>query len=380
MLDGVFCFGGREKDNILRADNAKSSDDQKTQVLGMLKAADAYVQIGKLKESQQEVEAAIAVSNELNFREGRVCAAVLVAKIYARQGSLSTPDQLDEALDLAMEAQEKFERYGSKKSEAAALLALALVRFALEMFDDGHEAAGEARQLLEQAGDSAGLAEVLRVEGRGYLLQGREQRAAGAFGQVRELARRIGDKHGEADAVHKTGEALVQAFRSGRALVAAALDRLAEARALFAAAEDHAGEVAVLKTLQEFHLTRGKVTDAVNAGQQIVSSYHTAADGHAEGTALLDLASLLLDKKQVVLAHKVVAAAHQVAAKWRDGEVAARVGELHIRAKNAGLKAEIEESMMLHKENIHYPDDFTVEVDMARTVVDGLAETSKRGL
>merc|ERR1719277_1394419 len=81
-LDGVFCFGAEEETSFMRAQAAKTSDDKRVQVLGLVKSADAHAQAGRLPEAAREVEAAQDIIQELRMEEGRALAMTMVAKIY----------------------------------------------------------------------------------------------------------------------------------------------------------------------------------------------------------------------------------------------------------------------------------------------------------
>merc|ERR1719382_256330 len=202
---------------MVKAGAAKRSDDGRAQVLGALKAADAYFEAADLHAAAREIEAVQGQIQELKFIEGRACVMVLVAKIYAKQGQLSTEDQLDEALDLAADAQEKFQKLGAKRCEAAAYLASAMARYANKKFEDGNLAAKEAQLIFQKANDRAAEAEVLKVVADGYVLEARTKRAATMLGQARTIYAELGDKAREADTFHRLGEVEVAANDQAKA-------------------------------------------------------------------------------------------------------------------------------------------------------------------
>lgn len=373
-LDGVFCFGGDEQEHAAKAAAAKGSDDLRAKALGLLKAADLQVQLGHLQEAAREVEVAESLIRELRFEEGRACLLVLIAKIYAKQGKLSTADQLDEALDLAAEAQEKFNKFGAKKCEAAALLALAAVRYALKRWDDGNAAAKEAQELLEALSDRPAIAEVFLTVADGYLLREDTKRAASWLSKARAWYDELGDGHKSAFCTLRLARVEMQANDRGKATAT-----LLDARRRFKELGYLSGEVAALTATKDFHLNQGRVAEAILACQEIVTAYHDAGDARGEGSSLLNLAELLLDRCQLESCDKVLCAAHLVFTKIRDSQGVAKVSAIGANLKNARLKRQIEESIEKHRDQVTYPENTIVEFGLQQRAFEAFHEL-KTGL
>mmetsp|Transcript_29024 Transcript_29024/g.61769 ORF Transcript_29024/g.61769 Transcript_29024/m.61769 type:complete len:420 (-) Transcript_29024:46-1305(-) len=371
-LNGVFGFGSDPEEALARAAAARTSDDGRAQVLGMLKAADVYSSMGKLHEAAKEVENTQRLVQELRFEEGRACILVLIAKIYAKQGKLSTFDQLDEALDLAEEAQEKFQKLKARKCEAAAFLALAAVRHALKKFEDGNLAAKEAQLILEDMGETAAVAEVFQVVATGYVLKEEFKKAEKWIGKAKQIHESLGDAKMAAACVHRLAEVYITAVEPTKAFAT-----LARARSLYQEIGDIKGEVAVLTTLKDYYLAREQLAEAVGTAQDIVSVYHQAEDMPGEGSALLSLAELLLEKEHLELCSKVLGSAHQVFSKLRDAQGVGKVASLGASLKNAKLKHQIKKSMDEHAHETHYPVVPVVEFGIKQKVAEGLANVKK---
>lgn len=374
-LDGVFNFGGEEEVNFQRAQTAKNAEDKRVQVLGLIKSADAHVQVGRLQEAAKDVEAAQDINQELRFDEGRALAMVMVAKIYAKQGVLSTFDQLDEADDLASEAQEKFQKCGSKKCEAAALLALASARYGLKKFDSGMLAAKEAQLILQEARDRSAEAQVYHTVVDGFALKGEFKKAVKFMNKGRAIYEEMGDKKSEAACVHRVGQIEIQANNKDGALKA-----LSAARRLYIEARDSKGEVATLNTLREFHVAKGCIGEAVDVCKEIVTLYHNAGDTKGEGSALIRLAELLMEKGHMDLAAKVLAAAQKVFSSVRDSDGMAKVGDFYNRWKNENLKTEIKRSIEDNRDYANYPDQPYIEFGLTKIVRSSYNDTTKLGL
>jgi len=374
-LDGVFCFGAEEDLSFQRAQAAKGSDDKRVQVLGLVKAADAHTQAGRLQEAAKEVEAAQALVQELRFEEGRALAMTMVAKIYAKQGSLSTFDQLDEAEDLASEAQEKFQKIGTKKCEAVALLALASARFALKKFDLGMQAAKEAQNVLQETGDNNAEAQVYGVVADGFVQKGELRKAIKFANKGGAMLKSLGDTQGEVACIHRVAQIEIQANNKEGALQA-----LKTARQMQQEAHNVKGEVAVLETLRNFHVAQGRLAEAVDVGKEIVTVYHNAGDPKGEGQALIRLAELLMEKGHLGLAEKLMASAHKVFASIRDAAGLAQLGDFHNRFKNESLKAQIKQSIEDNRDYANYPDQPYVELGLSNFARAAYNDTAKLGL
>jgi len=371
-LDGVFCFGGDEEEHLAKAAAARSAEDPRAQVLGMLKLADIHAQAGRLQEAAKEVEDAQSLIRELRFEEGRACTLVLIAKIYAKQGKLSTADQLDEALDLAVEAQEKFQKFGAKKCEAAALLALAAVRHVAGNYEDGNLAAKESQVLLEEMGEASAVAEVYHVVADGYLLRDDTKRASTWVSKAKEIQQDLGNRRKVAECLHRLGEIDIRANDRAKAVAT-----LFEAQSLFKELGDLKGEMVVLKTLQDFHLKKGRLAEAIGIGQEMVTTCHDIGDTRGEGNALMSLAELLLEKEEIDLCEKVLRTAHQVFTKCRDADGVGKVMTLGAHLKNAALKRQIKESITANADQAHYPVHHMVELGLQQRTAEAFAALKK---
>lgn len=374
-LDGVFCLGEDEEVSLKKAEVPKGSADEKVRVLGLLKAADAHVQAGRLAEAAKEVESANRIIQETRFNEGRALAITLVAKIYAKQWKLSTADQLDEAQDLASEAQEKFQKFGAKKCEAAALLALAAARYAVKKFDLGMQAAKDAQLLLEGVGDKAAVAYVYREVADGFVLKEDTKKAGKMMLKARAIYAELSDKKNEAACFHRIGEIEIQGNDKGKALAA-----LSTARKMYRELLLYRGEAAVLGSLRDFHLKKARVAEAVDVCKEIVGVYHDAGDTRGEGNALVSLAELLMEKGQLELSMKVAQAAYKVFSSVRDGEGVVKATELHSKFKNEVLKTQIREAIESNRDFQNYPEYPAIEFGLATTVAEAFNATVQKGL
>jgi len=374
-LDGVFSFGGDEEAAFNRAAAAKSSDDQRVQVLGLVKSADAHLQAGRLQTAFSEVEEAQKLVQDLRFDEGRALTMTMVARIYAKQGALSTADQLDEAEDYASEAQEKFQKFGSKKCEAAALLALASARYALKKFDAGMQAAKEAQLLLQGLNDTLAEAQVYYTVVDGFVQKGELRKAIRFMGKGKAIYTSLKDKKGEAACLQRIAEIEGKAGNKDGALKA-----YAEARALFKnELRDLKGEVAVLSAMAAYHRNDGRLAESVDVAKEIVTAYHNAGDVKGEGFALVGLADVLVEKGHMGLAANLLGSSHKVFASIRDPEGMAKLGEVHGRWKNEGLKAQIKQQIDENRDFAHYPEDPYIELGLSKLATQALG-TVKVGL
>lgn len=374
-LDGVFGFGANEELSFQRAQAAMGSDDGRVKVLGLIKSADTHATAGRLPEAAKDVESAQNIIQELRFDDGRALAMTMVARIYAKQGSLSTEDQLDEAQDLASEAQEKFQKAGSKKCEAAALLALAAAKYAVKKFDEGMLAAKEAQHLLQEMGDKSAEAMVYYTVCDGFVLKGELKKAVKFMNKGRAIYQELSDKQGQATCYRKIAEVEIQANDRFKAEAA-----LGTARDLFRDLGSLAREVQVLGTLRDFHLKAGRVAEAVDVAKGIVTAYHNVQDAKGEGGSLLSLGNMLLEKEQLELSGQVLTAAHKVFSSVRDQAGLAGCADLNNKLKNEMLKAEIKKSIDDNRHVANYPDEPLIELGLSQVAVNAYNDVAKKGL
>lgn len=374
VLDGVFCFGADLEESLAKANAAKGAEDDRAKVLGAMKAADAFVQAGRFQDAAREVDAAQGLIRQLRFDEGRACAMVVVAKLYARQGAVSTAEQLDEALDLASDAQEKFQKYGSKRCEAAALLALSMARHAVKRHEEGNLAAKDAQLLLQGLGDRPAEAEVYQVVAEGFLLQGNVRRAVKMLSQARSIHQALGDRRKEAACCHRIGQAEAQGHDEQKALAA-----LSTSQAMYRDAGDCSGEAAVLQTVKDMHLKKRKLNLAIEVLQRIVTLYNHAGETKSEGGALLALTELLIEEEQLTLAERTVQAGLKVCSNVRDGDGVVRATNLANTIKNALLKREVRQSIEQYGHFANYPVQPVLDFGLSGQVPGAFAEVA-RGL
>merc|ERR1740121_2015005 len=299
----------------------------------------------------------------------------MVAKIYAKQGALSTADQLDEAEDYASEAQEKFQKYGSKKCEAAALLALAAARYALKKFDSGMQAAKEAQLLLQEGRHKSAEAQVYHTVVDGFVLKGELQKAVRFMHKGRAIYVSLSDKKAEAACFRRVGQIEIKANNKEGALKA-----FSAAREIFRDARDVKGEVAILDSIRDYHVAEDRIPQAIDVGKEIVTVYHNAGDVKGEGHALLNLSAMLTEKGYLSLASQLATAAHKVFSSVRDGEGMARLGEIHAKWKNEILKSENLKQIEENRDYAHYPDDPYIELGLPKVTKEAFATTVKVGL
>jgi len=373
-LDGVFAFGGDEEAAFIKAAGAKASDDQRVQVLGLVKSADAHLQAGRLQTAANEVEEAQKLVQELSFEEGRALTMTMVARIYAKQGALSTADQLDEAEDYASEAQEKFQKFGSKKCEATALLALASARYALRKFDAGMQAAKEAQLLLQGSGDKFAEAQVYHMVVDGFVLKGELRKAIRFMIKGKAIYASLNDKRAEAACAQRMADIEGKAGNKDGALKA-----FDEARSILKDLRDLKSEVALLGAIRDYHKNDGRLAEAVDVAKEIVTLHHGAGEVKGEGLALVDLADLLTQTGHLGLAANLCVAAHKVFASIRDPEGMAKLGEVHGRWKNETLKQQIKQQIEENRDFAHYPEDPHIELGLSKLAREALG-TVKVGL
>merc|ERR1711974_167564 len=136
-------------------------------------------------------------------------------------------------------------------------------------------------------------------------------------------------------------------------------------------------EAGVLGAVRDYQLKRGKLAEAVQTGQRIVTVYHNAVDLRGEGHALLSLSQLLLSKDRLPLADRTAKAAHQVFSTCRDGEGVMKATDLVKTIKNAVLKDEIKDSIESFRHFANYPVNPCLEFGLSKQVPAMMKDVTK---
>mmetsp|Transcript_67917 Transcript_67917/g.212454 ORF Transcript_67917/g.212454 Transcript_67917/m.212454 type:complete len:379 (-) Transcript_67917:85-1221(-) len=344
-----------------KMDMARASGDERGRALGLIKAADALVTMDKPDDALGYVGEAMHMCNEMKYEEGRAAAMNVMTKIHAKKGR--DEEELEEALDSAMDALKLFRKLGSRKGEAVALTSLSMVHQACKKAALAIKAAKEALAIFAELGDKRAMAVVYGTVKDAYLAKTPAETflAAKQMEKAMALYKEIGDKSKEASCLHSIAK-----IESGD--VKKAADAIHKAKDLYAEAGDVRGQAAVLETAMTMLLDGGLFFEAVKVGKQRATLFREAGDASEEGRALLKLGDVYMKNDDAEKAGKVGEVAIGIFAGVNDMEGMKSAKDLVDGAKHAVAVTEIEASISKASSAMHVPKTLIVDPGLNKRV------------
>jgi len=170
---------------------------------------------------------------------------------------------------------------GEHRLAGEAQLRLAELRHRQLDLTDAFSASETARSLFERAGDQAGVAAVLHIQGHLYLARMNTGRAFSSASRSLDLFRSLGDGLGQARALE-----LLAHVKCGKAELVAALTDVQEAARLYEEQQDLRGIAAANGMLADIGLLLGDMGRAVAAASRALEIYEQTGEAFKEAGAV----------------------------------------------------------------------------------------------
>lgn len=286
---------------------ARAAGDERGRALGLIKVADAQIQMGRTDEASYYAQEALGVCGEIKFEEGKAAAMNVMTKVLTKKGR--DEEELEEALDSGMDSLKLFRKLSYRKGEACALASVSAVYAAMGRSPQAVKQAKEALTIFAELGDTMGMAQMYIAIKDGFLAKQPADtfKAEKSMLKALEIYNKAGNKSKEAAANHTLAKVAVAAEDFKKAS-----GYLATARELYAGAGDFQGQAAVIATLQGLYLQAGMYSEALVAGQKQCELFQEAGDMSAQAKAMIRLAETMLDNEDHESALKVATDAMNV--------------------------------------------------------------------
>mmetsp|Transcript_27716 Transcript_27716/g.79606 ORF Transcript_27716/g.79606 Transcript_27716/m.79606 type:complete len:379 (+) Transcript_27716:69-1205(+) len=344
-----------------KMDMARASGDERGRALALIKAADALVQMGKPDDAMGYVGEAMSMCSEMKFEEGRAAAMNVMTKVHAAKGA--DEEELEEAVDSAMDALKLFRKLGYRKGEAAALTSLSLVHQACKKSAPAVKAAKEALAIFAELGEKRAMCEVYGTVKDAYLVKTPPEKflAAKQMEKAMAIYKDLGDKSKEASCYHTIAK--IEAADAKKAAEA-----VHKAKDLYAEAGDVRGQAAVLETAMDMLITGGLYYEAVKVGKGRISLFQDAGDISEQARAMLKLGDVYMKNDDYERAMKVGEVAMQTFAAVNDMDGMRNAKELQDGAKHAKAVEEIEASISKASSAMHVPKTLIVDPGLNKRI------------
>eukprot|EP00440_Ansanella_granifera_P025199 gb/GFBE01027371.1/.p1 GENE.gb/GFBE01027371.1/~~gb/GFBE01027371.1/.p1 ORF type:complete len:548 (+),score=146.46 gb/GFBE01027371.1/:1-1644(+) len=377
LLDEVFTISARpdEAAVVLKGGEdmilaASQSGDQRVNVLGLCKVADALVLQNKPTQALEKVGVAKELIEELSFAEGAAVVNYVLARIFVSVG-IEDDAVLDKALDFAMDALSSFGSIGSKRGEASALMVLG----------DVHRALGQEKAVQYYKQASAAFAELGEKSSMGAM----QCKLAEERFRTADLRR--------AAAAAQRGVALFQETREQwqegscwRLLAqvqasskdcAQAKESVSKACSLFKFLKDSAAEASAMEVLVEAYLQTGQYAEGIKVAKEIVTLHHEVGDKYSEVRSLLSLAEHMLRHSDHERAEKVTTVALAMCQRLADKDLLQRCDTLKAACKHARACEEVEAAIWQHRDFLHVPSPLIIDPGRGRRVQTAFEDFAK---
>jgi len=344
-----------------KMDAARAAGEERGRAFALIKAADALVQLGKPDEAMVYVNEATEMCNMMKLEEGRAAAINVSAKVHAAKGG--DEEELEEALDSAMDALKLFRKLGSRKGEAAALTSLSTVYQASKKAKLAIKVAKEALAIFAELGEKRAMAVVYSTIKSAYLLKTPPETflAAKQMEKAMAIYQELGEKSKEAACMHSI--ATVEKDDVKRAV-----DALQKARDVFIEAGDIHGQAAVMETMMTMLLDGGLYSEAVKAGKAVITLFHNSGDAGGEAQAMMKLGDIMMKNGDHEKADKLGQAAIAISASVNDMEGIKSAKDLIEGAKHAKAVEEIEASISMASGGMHVPKFLLVDPGLNKRI------------
>eukprot|EP00440_Ansanella_granifera_P044688 gb/GFBE01048432.1/.p1 GENE.gb/GFBE01048432.1/~~gb/GFBE01048432.1/.p1 ORF type:complete len:1543 (+),score=385.84 gb/GFBE01048432.1/:1-4629(+) len=248
---------------------------------GQSSAAESLALVRGLLDRASEAE---GVTERLRSMEGDVLLVAVKAQIAC--------GQLDQALQKATEAHERFRSEGETAKEAAALKLLASVHLAKKEPKAARAAAQQALELLQELHDSAGEKDALQMVVSAELMGADTGTAMQTAKNAVERFKNEGDRRNEALAlqtVARTHIAKQEFLRAARVAK--------DAQKILGQLRDTEGEIEMLQTAVDAHLARPEAEgkeDALQAATEGLADFRKTSNLRGQALALVILAKVYI--------------------------------------------------------------------------------------
>lgn len=374
-LDEALTCGNDVADDHRRAKAlqtaAEQAGDVRKLVIGMIKAADAFIRQGSLPEASTQVLEAKQLCQEIgqSADDCLSAAGLSSAMIHLLRSNDVDIEELDAAYDEAADALVTFKLMDYKRGQASANALLCRIFCVQKEADRSIQSGKDALALLRDLGDASASAKVLLQLKQSHMLKQETAKAAQALRKARTLLQALSDRKGEAACLQE----LAEVHHSGRDWEAA-LEAADAANDLFRQLSDQKGQTSALQTSVKVHQELGNHIQAIEVMKQIVTLHHQANDKIAEARALTSLCEILLKIDEFDSVAKLAKTVRHISEANSDKEGIAAVGSLEARLKEEKAKANIEAAIMKYHDILHVPKNLVIEPGMNRRTQHAYAE------
>ena len=225
-------------------DAARKGGQRNDIVMLLIDIAATLGQAGEYKQALAEVDQALALAREENYRAGEAAALHAAGQIYQAMGD----------------------------GEAA-----------LPVYN-------QARQIFQETDNRQAAADSLTRSGDIYVDLGQAAEALEVYGQALSLKEDTGARPGQADILNRISQVYNRLGDETKAL-----DYAEQARVLWQDMGDRGGQAAALRSLSRIAATSGRYSQAIEYAGQALALGQQAADQENQAAVLLDLGKLYVD-------------------------------------------------------------------------------------
>eukprot|EP00930_Biecheleria_cincta_P016386 TRINITY_DN1334_c0_g2_i1.p1 TRINITY_DN1334_c0_g2~~TRINITY_DN1334_c0_g2_i1.p1 ORF type:complete len:446 (-),score=147.47 TRINITY_DN1334_c0_g2_i1:88-1236(-) len=376
LMDQVFTILGKPEDVMAGADDliyaASRSGDQRINVLGLCKAADALALQDKPQEAMEKARSAQELCEELGFEEGEACVSYALARIHARFGG-NDEDILDKALDYGSDALSVLRSLGCKKGEGAALMTLGDAYQGLKDQGKAVQYHKEAVAVFRELGEGSSVGHMYRKLAEDCFFVKTDVRRAGNFAQ-KAIALFQEAQEASAEAECWTLLAQVQGKAEN---CEKAVESIGQARNVYKTLKDNAGEAKAMGVLVHILMASEQYAESVNVAKEIVTVQHEAGDKKGEAEALLALGQLFVQNYDHEKAKKVAEVAERIFKAIADGPGYKSCERLKAMCEHARATEMIETSIYRHQDFLHVPEQLIVDPGRNKRVQSQFEEFAK---
>lgn len=348
---------------------AQGAGDERGRALGLIKAADAYVLMDMVDQAWGQVSEALAICNEMKYEEGRAAAMNVMTKIHVKKGK--DEEELEEALDSAMDTLKLFRKLGHRKGEAVALNTLSSVHHASKKAALSIQAAKESLAIFAELGEKRAMAEIYHSVMAGYMATTPPQYflAAKQLSKAAALYEELGDKSKQAKCMN-----LVAGVESKAGDTKKAAEAVQKSQALYAEAGDTKGQAAALKTAMTMLIDGGMYLEALKVGRQRVTLFVNSGESWEQANALMELADVMMKNDDWDKAAKCAEVAMGLYATQNYMEGMTNARAVMDGAKHAKAADEIEVSIAKAASGMHVPSTIIVDPGLNKRITGDFAK------
>ncbi|CAK9086959.1 unnamed protein product [Durusdinium trenchii] len=323
---------------------AVQSGDHSLRCFGLCKVAEALCLQKDFAAATEKVKAARGIAEEQSLEEALAVVKLQTARICAQPGGNS-----NQALDMAEDALQSFQRLQLFRGEATCHLALGDMYASLHEKDEALRRHKQALAFFRRVGDTSAIGVLQRRIAQDHLATPARPGAA-----ITAAQKAVAAYQATKETAQEASSWIVLAEAQGHGKDAsAAKESIGKARDLFFALQDPASEAKAMEVLVEINLRNDLPVEAVTAAKEVVSIFRQAGDQRGEALALLSVARLLLDLDPSS-AKRLTNVAHDMMKGLRMEEVK-ECERLQAECEHGEAVSKVQHAIYKHRDFLHVP-------------------------